>query len=695
MSKNSVVMPYEYFPNFNKGGPLYNGKIFIGEVNTDPEVIANQKDVTYQDACSCVVESPIIQPIRTGSGGVPIYNNSPVRLYVNGSYSIKVLDKNNNLIYYTPNVTDDESINTEAILSLTLAEAIAKTDMEVGKTTVRISDRDYELFTYRSSLTPNECNIITTGTPGIFLDLNVTPKTNQVGFGVYGLGYPNNEGAKLNVYAQYCRDNSRELILNDLGGAFIIYTTETIDFQGIDVIGNRAGIYEFGSLPSDAYGFGLLTGIPSGRPPAASVYNDVNRKPKTGVCILSDTLLEIVHVDARRIHKNYGVTGWLETSNQHGIIHPFDASYKGTSFNWDGVFVSGCGGDAVVLPNGIELSTWENVRLFQNNGYGLTTAGGGGHDNQEYVEFKTCKFYMNRLDGVLIANFRKGIEFDTCGGNSNGWYGFGATYSVGKPADLSFVRGMVRVEGVSSGASIFTVKNCFSEDCARLVTMAINNPLRVVRIEDNYIFPTLSLSDLNNDILFTEDTGSGAGQVRDLKVIGNATQNDARGIVWRNEIPGSQLIDVRVNRYQTTDADLPSITIDQVVAETFREESTFEKHLLINGGLIGDGTAGTFISQYINDNLRLTGKGNNSHSTPTCYLVTANWGSTNADNGGAYLVFAFKTPAGNVIGESQVIGSGQGFTSAPTVALNGDLSVELDNFYRASITRIDMSGYRR
>ena len=164
MSKNIVKMPYEYFPNFNKDGPIYNGKIFIGEINTDPEIIANQKDVTYQDACNCVVETPIIQPIRTGSGGVPIYNNSPVRLFVDGAYSIKVLDKNNNQIYYTPNVTNGVPVTQDefkdAILSLTLADAIAKTDAVDGVTKVMVSDRDGGLFRYVSGETPNGFDVI-------------------------------------------------------------------------------------------------------------------------------------------------------------------------------------------------------------------------------------------------------------------------------------------------------------------------------------------------------------------------------------------------------------------------------------------------------------------------------------------------------------------------------------------------------
>ncbi|MCH9011188.1 MAG: hypothetical protein IIC21_11225 [Chloroflexi bacterium] len=41
-----------------------------------------------------------------------------------------------------------------------------------------------------------------------------------------------------------------------------------------------------------------------------------------------------------------------------------------------------------------------------------------------------------------------------------------------------------------------------------------------------------------------------------------------------------------------------------------------------------------------------------------------------------------------------LIGAGVGFSSTPTVALNGDLSVSLSVNNRAQITRIDMNGFR-
>jgi len=105
MSTNQVINPYEYFMDFNQGRPIFNGQIFVGLVGTDPEVQENQKDVTFSDACDCPEETVIMQPIRTSSGGVPIYNGSPIRLFVEGAYSLKVNDRNGVQVYYSPDVT--------------------------------------------------------------------------------------------------------------------------------------------------------------------------------------------------------------------------------------------------------------------------------------------------------------------------------------------------------------------------------------------------------------------------------------------------------------------------------------------------------------------------------------------------------------------------------------------------------------
>ena len=83
MTLNIVEIPYSYFPDFNRNRPLFNASIYVGLVDTDPEIPANQKQVTVRQENGTEIE--IAQPILTGSGGVPTYNGSPVTVLVDGA----------------------------------------------------------------------------------------------------------------------------------------------------------------------------------------------------------------------------------------------------------------------------------------------------------------------------------------------------------------------------------------------------------------------------------------------------------------------------------------------------------------------------------------------------------------------------------------------------------------------------------
>ncbi len=100
--ENAVIAPYIYFPDPIRGRPIANGYIYVGKPDTDPEVTANQIKVKAVQETGLTV--PIAQPIRTGAGGVPMLNGSPVQLTTEGEYSIKVLDSMRAQIYYAPSL---------------------------------------------------------------------------------------------------------------------------------------------------------------------------------------------------------------------------------------------------------------------------------------------------------------------------------------------------------------------------------------------------------------------------------------------------------------------------------------------------------------------------------------------------------------------------------------------------------------
>lgn len=97
-----------YYPLFEKGGAIANAKIFVGEPDTDPTVIANQKTVFVIQETNFPI--PVSQPIETDAGGVPQYAGTPAMFafelssdpLADTSYSMEVQDSGGSKIYYIP-----------------------------------------------------------------------------------------------------------------------------------------------------------------------------------------------------------------------------------------------------------------------------------------------------------------------------------------------------------------------------------------------------------------------------------------------------------------------------------------------------------------------------------------------------------------------------------------------------------------
>ena len=136
MALNYVSLPIEYFPDPTKGRPVFNGSIYVGQPNLDPEIEANRIDVTLrqQDGVEVVIQ-PASQPLLTGAGGVVIYDGSPVTMLADGNYSLKVLDKQGGQVYYVEDALDGVPISGEqTVLTYeNVAEMVADTSLTVGQ----------------------------------------------------------------------------------------------------------------------------------------------------------------------------------------------------------------------------------------------------------------------------------------------------------------------------------------------------------------------------------------------------------------------------------------------------------------------------------------------------------------------------------------------------------------------------------
>lgn len=112
MANNVARLPIDYFPDPTKGRPVFNGQVFIGEPDKDPEIEANRKAVTLRQEDG--TEVPVTtkgQPFITGAGGVILYNGSPVQIIADGDYSIKVLNAKGAQVYFVENALSNGTAN--------------------------------------------------------------------------------------------------------------------------------------------------------------------------------------------------------------------------------------------------------------------------------------------------------------------------------------------------------------------------------------------------------------------------------------------------------------------------------------------------------------------------------------------------------------------------------------------------------
>lgn len=97
---NLIQLGPQYFPFSNLSTSVGAGNLYIGDVDTDPTIVGNQKTVEALQEDGSLVE--ISQPITLSAGGIPLYSGSPVSLYTDGEYSLTVTDINGAQVYYVP-----------------------------------------------------------------------------------------------------------------------------------------------------------------------------------------------------------------------------------------------------------------------------------------------------------------------------------------------------------------------------------------------------------------------------------------------------------------------------------------------------------------------------------------------------------------------------------------------------------------
>lgn len=95
MTSQPFTMPREF-------KSVFNGMIYIGKIDTDPTIPANQIQVYLENEDGSY--TPMPQPIRTNAGGYPVYNGKVSKFVTVEGHSMLIQDANGVQLFYFPNV---------------------------------------------------------------------------------------------------------------------------------------------------------------------------------------------------------------------------------------------------------------------------------------------------------------------------------------------------------------------------------------------------------------------------------------------------------------------------------------------------------------------------------------------------------------------------------------------------------------
>jgi len=115
-----IKLGLEYFPKSSISTSVGAGSLYVGDVDTDPTIVGNQKTVQALQEDGNL--QTLTQPITLSAGGIPLYNGTPVSLYTSGAYSLTVLDVNGAQMYYIPSVPDVINTGVVSLESLTVSD---------------------------------------------------------------------------------------------------------------------------------------------------------------------------------------------------------------------------------------------------------------------------------------------------------------------------------------------------------------------------------------------------------------------------------------------------------------------------------------------------------------------------------------------------------------------------------------------
>ena len=247
-----INFPILYIPDPGKGRPLFNGQIYVGQPDLDPTVVINQKQLNVIEENGTVV--PVAQPFVLSAGGVPVYNGKPVRLDVDGNYSIKILSKLGAQVYYIENVFEGQPV-TEALLINDLSQAYDFTTVAAYKASaiafpagkrIYLADRKADFVVISGTGTANNYNVI--ASTGLSQSISWVHK-QPLNLGEWGAVGGIDIAPIIRAAQDLLTKGGQILIPQNVGGSYLFSSLDTngtdcvtLDEQNLSIVGESYGI---------------------------------------------------------------------------------------------------------------------------------------------------------------------------------------------------------------------------------------------------------------------------------------------------------------------------------------------------------------------------------------------------------------------------------------------------------------------
>ncbi|MCG3463461.1 phage head-binding domain-containing protein [Xenorhabdus bovienii] len=450
-----VSMPSQLFTMARSFKACSNGRIYIGKIDTDPTILGNQIQIYLEREDGARI--PASQPIIINAAGFPVYAGQIAKFVTVKGHSMAVYDSYGVQQHYFPNILKYDPDR----FSERLGEVGG--DKLVGSSHGGTVYSDYTVSVFRKVgdfksgskvKSKFECLLLNGMYYSYKLDEEHTVTEHEnverdwICVGLLN-GHPENNiknfGAKDDLVQKgsdatdcseawelcylFCIHYGYAMILPDSP----IYVTKPCKAGNLSIT-SESGVAGFADpyYGRDKNGKNFINGTKSAN--WTYFYNyDIGIskswfdmvKIAYGCLVCSDRDISIL---IKGYHEEFklngiGVLGNHREKNQIGVDSGIAETYEGTRSEIDNVSVIGCGSHGILFRDGIEASSFNNLNLHANNGYGMYIDAHNDIDSpSDYFTVTRVKANHNRLGGIGFKHIRVMLVCEDIIGNNSGQY---------------------------------------------------------------------------------------------------------------------------------------------------------------------------------------------------------------------------------------------------------------------------------